>query len=141
MKRKKEEDSEKKHMIRAIRGAIDVEKNERDFILKASKHLMENIASENHIKPENILSIIFTSTQDINAEFPASVLRGEDWRHIPALCTSEMDVPGGMKSVIRVLVHAYLSRDQKDVKHQYLGKTIQLRPDLKGEDNDHRDEI
>jgi chorismate mutase len=117
-------------MIRGIRGAIEVKRNERDSILAAARCLLKNILSENQLEPEDIVSIIFTTTKDINAEFPAAVLRDIGWKYIPALCTHEMDVPGGMKGVIRILVHAYVNKNQKDIKHQYLDKTIRLRPDL-----------
>ena len=116
--------------LRGIRGAIDVERNEQDSILAAVQYLLQKVASENQLKPEDIVSIIFTTTKDINAEFPAVALREIGWKQIPALCTHEMDVPRGMKGVIRILIHAYVNKNQKDIKHQYLGKTIQLRPDL-----------
>ncbi len=117
-------------MIRGIRGAIEVKRNERDSILAAARCLLQNILSENQLEPEDIVSIIFTTTKDINAEFPAAVLRDTGWKYIPALCAHEMDVPGSMKGVIRILVHAYMNKNQKDIKHQYLDKTIRLRPDL-----------
>ena len=110
-------------MIRGIRGAIEVKRNERDSILAAARCLLKNILSENQLEPEDIVSIIFTTTKDINAEFPAAVLRDIGWKYIPALCAHEMDVPGGMKGVIRILVHAYVNKNQKDIKHQYLDKT------------------
>jgi chorismate mutase len=116
--------------LRGIRGAIDVERNERDSILMAAQRLLLKVLSENQLKPEDIVSIIFTTTRDINAEFPAVVLRDMGWKHIPALCTHEMDVAKSMKGVIRILVHAYMNTDQENIKHQYLGKTIHLRPDL-----------
>lgn len=123
-------DKKKGVWLRGIRGAIDVERNERDSILVAAQRLLMKILSENQLKPEDIVSIIFTTTRDLNAEFPAVVLRDMGWKHIPALCTHEMAVPKSMKGVIRILVHAYMNADQENTKHQYLGKTIHLRPDL-----------
>ncbi|MFC2170092.1 chorismate mutase [Acidobacteriota bacterium] len=120
-------------MIRGIRGAVDVERNDRNLILQATQRLLLDIASENQIKPEDIVSIIFSTTRDINVEFPAGVLREIGWSYVPALCTHEMDVPKGMKGVIRVLFHVETQKKQKDIKHRYLGKTVYLRPDLKGE--------
>jgi len=127
--------------LRGIRGAIQVEKNEKDYILRAAKQLLEKIVSENQLKTERIVSVFFTTTKDIRADFPAYALRELGWKHIPVMCAQEIDVPESMKGVIRVLVHSYVNKTQKDIKHQYLGQTINLRPDLKEEDNDHCDEI
>ena len=129
-KRNEKKNKAEKLRLKAIRGAIDVERNERDSILMAAQCLVLKVLSENQLKPEDIVSIIFTTTRDINAEFPAVVLRDMGWKHIPVLCTHEMDVPKSMRGVIRILVHAYMNKNQGNIKHQYLGKTIHLRPDL-----------
>lgn len=119
--------------LRGIRGAVQAEKDERECILKAARELLTKIVEENHLKKENVLSVFFTATPDINAEFPAYVLREMGWKYIPVLYAQEMDVPKAMKRVIRVLVHAYTPLSQEEIKHQYLGRTIEFRPDLKGE--------
>lgn len=119
--------------LRGIRGAIQVEKNEKDCILKAAKELITKVASENHLKKEEVVSVFFTATPDINAEFPAYVLREIGWKYIPVLCAQEIDVPKAMKKVIRILIHVYTSKKQEEINHQYLGPTIYFRPDLMGE--------
>lgn len=124
---------EKGVWLRGIRGAIQVERNERECILDAAEELMRKIVSANHIKKEDVVSVFFTATPDINAEFPAYVLRKMGWNHLPVLCAQEMNVPDAMCRVIRVLVHAYSSQRHKEIRHQYLGPTIQFRPDLSGE--------
>lgn len=126
-------DKKEKIWLRGIRGAIQVEKNERECILQAAKKLLTKVASENQLRKEDVVSVFFTATPDIYAEFPAYILREMGWKYIPVLCAQEMHVPHFMKKVIRVLVHAYSSKKHQEIKHQYLGPTIQLRPDLKGE--------
>jgi chorismate mutase len=132
MKKEKE-----KLWLRGIRGAVNVDMNERSSILKATMQLLKKIVSENEVEVEEIVSVFLTTTKDINAEFPAYALREMGWKYVPVLCVQEIDVPGSLKRVIRVLVNAYVNKTQKEIKHQYLGKTINLRPDLKEEDNDY----
>ena len=79
------------------------------------------------------MSVFFTATPDINAEFPAYVSREMGWKYIPVLCALEMDVPKFMKRVIRVLIHVYSPQRHEEIKHQYLGQTIHFRPDSTGE--------
>ncbi len=131
---------EKGVWLRGIRGAIKVGKNQREEILNATKKLLKNIFYENQLKIENIVSIFFTTTEDINAEFPAYAVREMGWKYVPVLCAREINVPNSMKGVIRVLVHAYTDKKQNEIKHQYLGETIKFRPDLMEVKNDNRDE-
>lgn len=126
--------------VRGIRGAIALQENDRKSILEAAQLLLEKITSENRICPDQVISVFFTTTKDINAEFPAAALRKMGWFFVPSLCAHEMDVPGGMKSVIRILVHAYSAKTHKEIKHQYLGKASVLRPDWTGGKDDHRNE-
>jgi chorismate mutase len=119
--------------LRGLRGAVQVERNERECILQAVRELFTKVVSENQLRKEDVVSILFTATPDIYAEFPACILRELGWKYIPVLCTQEMDVRNAMKMVIRVLVHAYSSKRHQEIKHQYLGSAIQLRPDLAGE--------
>ena len=123
---------EKGVWVRGIRGAIKIERNNRECILKAVKQLLESIVLENNLEKENIISVFFTVTKDINAEFPAYALREMGWKYVPALCAREIDVPRSMERVIRVLLHAYVDKRQDEVRHQYLGEAVNLRPDLKG---------
>ncbi|MFP4081120.1 MAG: chorismate mutase [Candidatus Aminicenantes bacterium] len=126
-------DERKKVWLRGIRGAIQVKRNEKQLILKAARELMTKIISENHIKKEDMVSVFFTATPDIDAEFPAYILREMGWKYIPVLCAQEMDVPKALNRIIRVMVHAYLPKRHEEIKHQYLGPTVQFRPDLTGE--------
>ncbi len=124
------EDTNARALVRGIRGAIDIAKNDRNSILSAAQLLLEKMTSKYQIAPEDIVWAFFTTTRDINAEFPAAALRKLGWSYVPALCAHEMEVPQSMPFVIRILILAYTGKKQKEINHQYLGKTSQLRPDF-----------
>lgn len=121
---------EEKLWVRGIRGAVTVPENSPEAILGAVRELLEAIASYNNLQPENMISILFSVTQDLNAVFPAQAARELGWLNVPLFCTLEIAVPGSLKRCIRVLMHAYLPCSQNEVKHIYLGGAAQLRPDL-----------
>lgn len=75
------------------------------------------------------MSIIFTVTPDLNAEFPAAAARRLGWREVPLLCATEIGVPGSLSRVVRVLLHAYTEKEAAAVRHIYLGEAVKLRPD------------
>ncbi|MGQ9617931.1 MAG: chorismate mutase [Candidatus Aminicenantia bacterium] len=126
--------------VRAIRGAIQLERNSRKEIIEKTKVLIRKIMEENNVKKEDIISVFFTVTEDLNKEFPAYALRDMGLKYIPALCAKEIDVPGSMKRVIRVLMHVNTNLNHREIKHQYLGETKILRPDLSGGENGNSDE-
>jgi chorismate mutase len=113
----------------AVRGAIKVESNDVEAILGSTETLMHELMSRNGLEPERIVSCLFTATDDLNAEFPAVAARRLGLEAVPLLCTRELDVPGAMRSVIRVLVHYYAPGDHAPA-HTYLGKAQELRSDL-----------
>jgi chorismate mutase len=127
--------------VRGIRGAIQTEDNTKDSILKSTKELLAKLVEENELEITDIASIFFTASPDLNAEYPAYAARDLGWLTVPLLCAREMEVPKGMNRVIRILMHVNTSRAQDQIKHQYLGETASLRPDLcGGNGNDNRDE-
>ena len=113
----------------AVRGATKVASNDNDAILDATEELMRELISRNELAPEAMVSCIFTSTHDLNAEFPAVAARNVGLDSVPLLCSQEIDVPGAMRSVIRVLVHYYAPADHEP-EHTYLGEAQDLRSDL-----------
>ena len=113
----------------AVRGAIKVASNDTEAILNGTEELMRELIKRNELEPERIVSCIFTSTHDLNAEFPAVAARRLGLAEVPLLCAREIDVPGAMPSVIRVLVHYYAPSDHEPA-HTYLGKAQELRSDL-----------
>ena len=114
----------------AVRGATKVDSNDVNAILDATEELMSELVSRNELEPERMVSCIFTSTHDLNAEFPAVAARRLGLDAVPLLCAQEIDVPGAMRSVIRVLVH-YHAPAGHEPAHAYLGKAQDLRSDLK----------
>ena len=113
----------------AVRGANKAESNDVEAILSATEALMRELMSRNELEPERMVSCLFTTTDDLNAEFPAVAARRVGLEAVPLLCTRELDVPGAMRSVIRVLVHYYGSADHAPA-HTYLGEAQELRSDL-----------
>ena len=113
----------------ALRGAITVERNEADAILDASRELMHELMERNAISPDQMVSCIFTCTDDLDAEFPAVAARDLGLDRVPLLCTREIDVPGALERVIRVLLHYYGDGDHT-VQHVYLRDAKVLREDL-----------
>jgi chorismate mutase len=114
----------------AVRGAIRAKSNNPDTIIQAAEELMRELIDRNELTPERMVSCIFTSTHDLNAEFPAVAARNLGLNHVPLLCAQEVDVPGAMPSVIRTLVHYYAPSDHTPT-HAYLGEAQELRSDLK----------
>ncbi|MGO0122729.1 chorismate mutase [Desulfothermobacter acidiphilus] len=116
--------------VRGIRGAITARENTREAILEATEELLVALAEANDLKVEDIASIFFTLTPDLNAEFPALAARELGWHHVPLLCTTEIGVPGSLPRVIRVLVLVNTDKKQEAIRHLYLREAVQLRPDL-----------
>jgi len=117
--------------VRGIRGATTVEINAREEILQATFELLKVIAKENNIVSEDIASIIFTVTNDLDAAFPAEAARElMGWSYVPLLCMNEMNAPGKLRMCIRVLLHVNTELPQQEIRHVYLRKASQLRPDL-----------
>jgi chorismate mutase len=113
----------------AVRGATRVKSNDPGAILEATEELMRELIDQNGLEPARMVSCIFTSTHDLNAEFPAVAARRVGLESVPLLCAREIDVPGSMRAVIRALVH-YYAEDGHQPVHAYLGEAQELRSDL-----------
>jgi chorismate mutase len=113
----------------ALRGAISVDRNDPAEILAATRELMAELMSRNEIVSEQMVSCIFTATTDLNAQFPAVAARDLGLDRVPLLCTQEIEVPGALERVIRVLLH-YYAADGHAPQHVYLGEAKALREDL-----------
>jgi chorismate mutase len=119
--------------VRGIRGAITVQENSEDLILAAAEALLHEIIKANDLLKEDIASIIFTVTDDLNAVFPAKAARQMGLVQPALLCTREIPVPGALPRCIRVLLLVNTPRTQEEIKHVYLGEAACLRPDLVSE--------
>jgi chorismate mutase len=115
----------------ALRGATTVDADEREAILVATTELMRTLLDRNALTAEDLVSCLFTLTPDLHAEFPAVAAREMGLSSVPLMCAQELDVPGAMPRVIRVLVHCYLP-EGGEPQHAYLGEATRLRLDLKG---------
>jgi len=113
----------------ALRGAIGVARNDASEILAATNELMGEILTRNALAPNDVVSCIFTATDDLDAEFPAVAARAMGFGRVPLLCTREIPVPGSMPRVIRVLIH-YHAPEEHVPAHVYLGRARELRSDL-----------
>jgi chorismate mutase len=118
-------------MLRALRGAITVDDNEADAILSATDELVRAVMVRNDLSVEDLVSCIFTCTDDLDAEFPAVAARRMGLSAVPLLCAREIHVPGAMPRVIRLLMHCYTD-DDRPARHVYLREAMSLRKDLEG---------
>jgi chorismate mutase len=117
-------------LVRAIRGAITVEKNTAEDIIESTKILLEKIIEKNNMPIDNIISIIFSVTRDLDSAFPAVAARKLGWTDVALMCTNEIHVPGSLEKCIRVLMHVNTEKSNQDIKHVYLKGAKILRPDL-----------
>ncbi|NJN43794.1 MAG: chorismate mutase [Anaerolineae bacterium] len=116
---------------RGIRGANTCEQNTSQAILEATENLLnEMIYANPTLNSEDLASILFTVTTDLNAAHPAQAARNIGWNSVPLLCFQEIPVPDSLPHCIRVLVHWNTDLPQYAINHVYLGKTVALRPDL-----------
>jgi chorismate mutase len=117
--------------LRALRGAITVDANKADAILSATEELVREVMERNSLAPDQMVSCIFTCTDDLDAEFPAVAARRLGLSSVPLLCAREIDVPGALPRVIRLLLHCYADPDSEP-RHVYLREAESLRRDLQG---------
>ena len=117
--------------LRALRGATTVERNDAGDILQATDELVRAVLERNALKHEDLVSCIFTCTSDLDAEFPAVAAREMGLSDVPLLCAREIEVPGSLPRVIRMLLHCY-AEEGAAAKHVYLREATALRKDLEG---------
>lgn len=116
--------------VRAIRGATQVDADERDLILDAVAEMVHAVLDRNDVRPEDLISVIFTATPDLRSEFPAYAVRQLGITDVPLLCATEIDVPGAMPRVLRLMAHVETSRSRSEIRHPYLRGAAALRTDL-----------
>ncbi len=116
--------------VRAIRGAIQVAADTREDVLEGSAELVTAVLERNNLSADDIISILFTATPDLTAEFPAYAARLLGLTDVPLMCASEIAVPGAMPRVLRLLAHVDTELARADVRHVYLRGAAALRSDL-----------
>lgn len=114
----------------ALRGATQLDVDERDHLLERVAELVREVLDVNGLAPRDLISIVFTATPDIRSEFPAYAARAIGITDVPLLCAQELDVPGAMPRVVRLLAHAETDRTRAELRHAYLHGARELRTDL-----------
>lgn len=117
-------------LVRGIRGATTAETNSREAILDATSELLDCLVRANGVRHDDVASILFSTTPDLNAEFPAVAARSAGWTDVALLCTHEMNVPGSLSRCVRILIHINTERAPDELEHIYLRGARVLRPDL-----------
>ncbi|ASS86342.1 chorismate mutase [Geobacillus sp. FSL K6-0789] len=118
-------------MIRGIRGAITVERNEAGEIIAATETLLREMVRANDVAAHDVSFVLISVTDDITAAFPAQALRRLDgWTYVPVMCTREIPVPGSLPRCIRVMMTVETDKRQDEICHVYLKDAAMLRPDL-----------
>lgn len=116
--------------VRAVRGATQVPADEREQLLSAVAELVSELLARNGLSSDDLISMVFTATPDLHAEFPAYAARQLGITDVPLLCARELDVPGALPRVVRVLAHVETDRPRAALRHVYLRGAAALRTDL-----------
>lgn len=116
--------------VRAIRGAVQIDVDERRAILDGTSELVAAMMSRNGLSTDDVISVIFTATPDITAEFPALAARSLGFQEVPLLCCTEMSVPGSMPRVVRLMMHVQTGKNRSEIQHVYLRGAVALRLDI-----------
>lgn len=114
---------------RGIRGATTAERNTAEDILEATRELLVALIEANQIDPDEVASVIFTTTPDLTAIFPAVAARDYGWDGVPLICGHEMNVPGALDHVVRVLIHYNTEKPASAIRHLYMRRARELRPE------------
>ncbi len=114
----------------ALRGATSCERDTPEAICDATVELLSELLARNDAEPQDLVSLIFTSTPDLVSDFPASAARKLGLRDVPLLCAAEIDVTGSLPRCIRILAHLYSRAARESLRHVYLHRAVGLREDL-----------
>ena len=113
--------------VRGVRGATTVKHNKKAEIIEATEELLSEIVKQNEIKVADIAAVIFSVTQDLNAEFPAVAARAMGWTETPLMCSNEIAVPGSLAKCLRILLLLNTTKKASKIKHVYLREAVNLR--------------
>jgi chorismate mutase len=116
--------------IRAVRGAVQIDVNERQAILDGTAELVTEVMARNKLSTDQVVSVIFTATPDLTMEFPALAARSLGFQEVPLLCCTEMAVPGSMPRVVRLMMHIETEVARSAIQHVYLRGAAALRLDI-----------
>ncbi|WP_067974570.1 chorismate mutase [Nocardiopsis trehalosi] len=116
--------------VRAIRGAVQVDADERELVLEATAELVAEVVRRNELSTDDVISVLFTATQDLTAEFPALAARRLGFADVPLMCATEIAVPHALPRVVRLMAHVETDRPRSEVQHVYLRGAQALRLDI-----------
>ena len=116
--------------VRAVRGAVQVEADDRDAILEGTTELVNEVMTRNELTTDDVISVLFTCTPDLTAEFPALAARKIGFHDVPLMCATEINRPGAMPRVIRLMAHIETDRPRSAIQHVYLRGAVALRLDI-----------
>jgi chorismate mutase len=116
--------------VRAIRGAIQVDADQREAILEGTTELIAEVMSRNELTADDVISVLFTATPDLTAEFPALAARKTGFHAVPLMCATEIPVTGAMPRVVRLMAHVETDRPRSEIQHVYLRGAVALRLDI-----------
>ncbi|MDT0303440.1 chorismate mutase [Streptomonospora wellingtoniae] len=116
--------------VRAIRGAVQVDADERDHVLEATAELVSEVLRRNALTTDDVISVLFTSTPDLTSEFPALAARKLGFSEVPLMCAAEIAVPRALPRVVRLMAHIETERPRADLQHVYLRGAQALRLDI-----------
>jgi chorismate mutase len=116
--------------VHAVRGATQVDEDDREQILEATAELVTEVMTRNTLTTDDVISVLFTATPDLNAEFPALAARKLGFHDVPLLCASEINVPHALPRVIRLMAHIETDRPRAEIQHVYLRGAVALRLDI-----------
>jgi chorismate mutase len=117
---------------RGLRGATTIKENTREAILEATTELLNNLIDANNLDKNDVAATFFTTTSDVNAEFPAVAARQMGWANVPLINSHEMDVPGSLPMCIRIMLLVNTNKKPEEMNHAYLREATNLRPDITG---------
>ncbi|MCL3862040.1 chorismate mutase [Actinotalea sp. K2] len=116
--------------VRAIRGATQLERDERDHLFERTAELVREVLAANEVTTDELVSILFTCTPDLRSDFPAAAAREMGMGDVPLMCSVEIDVAHALPRVVRLMAHVNLDRPRQDIRHVYLHGATVLRKDL-----------
>ena len=116
--------------VRAIRGAVQVTANSREAILEGTTELVAEVVARNELTADDVISVLFTVTPDLTAEFPALAARKLGFHDVPLICATEIPVPGAMPRVVRLMAHVDSDQPRSAIQHVYLHGAAALRLDI-----------
>ena len=116
--------------VRAFRGATQLSADTKEDMRSAVVELLKEMLSFNSLGHEDLISILFTATPDIQSDFPAAGVREFGLVDLPLICAQELDIKGALPRTIRLLIHANSSLSRAQISHVYLRGAAILRPDL-----------